>query len=136
MAAKHKLQLVYDAQCPVCDAYCQRVAVDSDAGQLELVDARQNGAVVHEITEAGLDVDQGMVLKAGGRLYYGAEAIHELALRSSRHGLFSRLNYYLFRWRQLANVLYPLLRTGRNLLLKALRRTKINNLQIPDNDQF
>ena len=33
-----------------------------------------------EITAAGLDIDQGMVLKVGGTLHYGADAIHALSL--------------------------------------------------------
>ena len=32
----------------------------------------------------GLDIDQGMVVKMGGRLYYGTEAIHILALTNSQ----------------------------------------------------
>ena len=33
-------------------------------------------------------------------------------------------------------MLYPLLRAARNLLLKVMGRTKVNNLQIPGNDWF
>ena len=32
--------------------------------------------------------------------------------------------------------IYPLLRSGRNLLLKALGRTRINNLQLPGKERF
>jgi hypothetical protein len=91
---------------------------------------------VEEITEAGLDIDQGMVVKMGGQLYYGADAIHTLALISSRSDLFNMLSYYAFRSRRLSRILYPGLRTCRNLLLKVMGKTKINNLRIEGNKRF
>jgi hypothetical protein len=68
-----------------------------------------------------------MVLKMGGVIYYGADAIHALALISSRSGVFNKLNYWLFKSKRVSDVLYPLLRSFRNLILKMLGKTKINN---------
>ena len=87
-------------------------------------------------TVLGLDIDQGMVLKMGGVIYYGADAIHALALISSRSGVFNRLNYWLFKSKRVSAVLYPLLRFIRNLILKTLGKTKINNLNNAGNDHF
>ncbi len=89
-----------------------------------------------EITAAGLDIDQGMVLKVGDRLYYGADAIHMLSLLGTRSGVFNRLSYWVFRSRRLSGIVYPVLRTGRNLLLKSLGKTKINNLEQQGNERF
>jgi hypothetical protein len=77
-----------------------------------------------------------MVLKVGGQLYYGSDAIHALSLLSTRAGFFNRLSYWSFRSKALSRVLYPVLRTLRNLLLKMLGKTKINNLGLPNNDRF
>ena len=83
----HKeILLVYDKECPVCDSYCRLVRVEESAGDLKLVDAREPSDALDEITALGLDIDQGMVLKMEGELYYGADAIHALALISSRSG--------------------------------------------------
>lgn len=128
--------VVYDRRCPVCEAYCRMTRLRDSVGELRLVDARNNSAVMEEITEQGLDIDQGMVVKVGDRLYYGADAIHALALMSRPSGVFNRLSHWLFRSRTRARLLYPVLRTLRNLLLKALRRTKVNNLDLPANDRF
>ncbi len=128
--------LVYDKQCPLCDNYCQLVRVRESAGELVLVDARENSAVMQEITAAGLDIDQGMVLKMRGQIYYGAEAMHVLSLLSTRSGIFNRINFQVFRSRWLSRVLYPIFRTFRNLFLKARGVTKINNLDLPANDRF
>ncbi|MBT8131391.1 MAG: DUF393 domain-containing protein [Gammaproteobacteria bacterium] len=128
--------LVYDQQCPFCDAYCRLVRVRSAAGELELVDARQGGPVVDRITARGWDVDEGMVLIVADQMYYGSDAIHALALMSTRTGFFNRLNYLIFRSGPLARLLYPLLRTGRNLALKLLRRSRINNLELEGRERF
>jgi len=128
--------LVYDRQCPACDYYCNLVRIRESVGRLVLMDARDGGPIMAEITAAGLDIDQGMVLKTGRTLHYGADAIHVLALLGTRSGVFNRVAYWSFRYRPVARVLYPLLRACRNLLLKILGRTKINNLQVPGNDRF
>lgn len=131
-----EILLVYDWQCPACDTYCRSVRVPRSVGRLRLVNAREASAVMEEITEAGLDIDQGMVVKLGGQLHYGSDAIHALALVGSRSDLFNKLTHYVFRSKTLSHVLYPGLRTCRNLLLKAMGKTKINNLDVEGNDRF
>jgi len=128
--------LVYDNECPACDNYVGVMRVRRDIGSFRIVDAREDSPVVREITAAGLDIDEGMVLKMGGRLYYGPDAIHALALISSRSGVLNKLNYWLFRSRRVSAVLYPLLKAGRGVLLRLLGRTRINNLQRPGRERF
>lgn len=135
-ATENDITLVYDTQCPVCSMYCRMVRLRQSVGELRLVDARHGGSLVDEITARGWDIDQGMVLKLEDELYYGADAIHALSLISSRSGVFNRLNFWIFKTPTMAKLLYPLLRGGRNLLLKVLGRSKINNLAKPGNDNF
>jgi len=132
----NQILLVYDKQCPACDCYCQMLRIRQSVGELVLVDAREPSGIMGEITAAGLDIDQGMVLKLGDALYYGADAIHLLSLIGSRSGLFNRVNFWLFRSKTIAGYLYPVLRLLRNLLLKILRKSKINNLSIDGNSRF
>lgn len=134
--AADEILVVYDWECPACDFYCHQVSMRPSAGTLRLVDAREPTAVMEEITKARLDIDQGMVVKVGNQLYYGSDAIHTLALFSSRSDLFNKLSYFTFRSRRLSHVLYPGLRACRNLLLKVMGKTKINNLGIEGNDRF
>ena len=131
-----EILLVYDTQCPACNYYCQLVRIRESVGKLTLIDAREPSEVMNEITAAGLDIDQGMVLKMGDAMYYGSDAIHMLSLLGSSSGFFNRINYWLFRTKSASKILYPILRFFRNLLLKVLGRTKINNLNIEGNDQF
>lgn len=120
----------------MCESYCQLVRIRESVGELKIVDARERSEALDEITRRGLDIDQGMVLKMGDRLYYGSDAIHALALIGTRSGVFNRINYWLFRSRTVSRVLYPVLRFFRNLLLKILGKTKINNLDVPGNEKF
>jgi predicted DCC family thiol-disulfide oxidoreductase YuxK len=131
-----EILLVYDKECPACNAYCQIVRIQESVGDLKLIDAREPSDVLDEITAKGLDIDQGMVLKMGDQLYYGTDAIHTLALISSRSGVFNRFNYLLFSSKTVSSWLYPLLRWLRNMLLKILGKTKINNLEMQDNEKF
>ncbi len=133
---KEEVLLVYDKQCPVCHGYCQLVQIRDGGANLRLVDARESSEVMDEITAKGLDIDQGMVLKKGGQVFYGADAIHELALMSRQSNAFSRLNHWTFKSKRVSGVIYPILRGCRNLILKALRKSKINNLEHEGNARF
>ena len=128
--------LVYDKECPACDQYVRVMRVRESVGRFEIINARDDTPVMREITAAGLDVDEGMVLKMGDSLYYGSDAIHALALISSRSGIINKLNYWIFRSRLVSGVLYPVLRVCRGVLLKILRKTRINNLELEGRDRF
>ncbi len=132
----YKLYLIYDHQCPACDFYARLVRVRESLGPLELVDARTDERFLPAITARGWDIDEGMVLKVDDELYYADDAIRVLALLGSRSGWFNRLNYHLFASPARARMFYPLLRACRNLLLKMLRRTRINNLGKTGGERF
>lgn len=124
--------LVYDGECPFCSAYASYLRVRESVGVLHLIDARDGGSLVEEIRSTGFDLNDGMVLKLGGRLYCGTDCIHALALLSSRSSFFNRLNARVFRSHRLAQILYPVLRAGRNFTLRLLGRTKIPEHPIRD----
>lgn len=134
--AEKEILLVYDKDCPLCDKYCHLVRIKKTVGELRIINARDSSEVMREITDLGLDIDQGMVLKMDGSVYYGSDAIHVLALIGSRSGFFNRINFWMFRSKRISKITYPLMRAGRNLLLKILRKTKINNLDKQNNSRF
>lgn len=136
MSAGREILLVYDKECPACNFYCELARIDHSVGNLTLVNAREQSGAMDKITAAGLDIDQGMALLLDDEIYYGAEAIQMLSLLSSRIGIFNRFAYFVFRSRRVANILYPVLRACRNLLLKILRKSKINNLDLRNNERF
>lgn len=127
-AAKNGLQIVYDGECPFCSAYVKLLRLREAIGPVELIDARGRHPILQEIRQAGLDLDDGMVVKTGGRLYHGGDCLHVLAMLSTRAGLFNRLVGAIFRSPRLSRALYPSLRAGRNAALRLLGRKPIRDM--------
>lgn len=117
--------LLYDGDCPFCSRYVRHVRLRDAVGPITMANAREYPALVDEVRRLGFDVDTGMVLKLNGNYYHGADCIHALALLTTRSGWFNRLNSLVFRSPTVSKVLYPLLRTGRNLTLRLLGRTRL-----------
>ena len=121
--------LVYDGECPVCTTYCKHARIRDAVGRLHLVDARQPGALMDEITALGLDIDQGMVVKFEDVMYYGPEAMRVLTMLSTRSGVFNRISYFFFGTSARARIAYPVGKAFRNVVLKLLGIKYIENLK-------
>ncbi len=126
---KEDVWLVYDGECPVCKTYCKYIRIRAAVGKLHLVDARQPGELMDEITDLGSDIDQGMVLKFKDVIYYGPNAIHMLTLLSTPSGIFNRINYYVFSTKTGAKIVYPVGKAFRTIILKLLGIRYIENLK-------
>ncbi len=126
-----EIWFVYDGDCPVCSYTARALRIRRSVGDLHLVDARSDGdhPLIRRITAVGLDLDEGMVIAFGDRFYHGADALQVMALLGSSHGWFNRLNAALFRSPTIARVAYPMMRAGRNLLLRLRGVAPIGNLR-------
>jgi predicted DCC family thiol-disulfide oxidoreductase YuxK len=124
------IYVVYDGQCPLCRNYCMFIRIRDAVGVLELVDARQPSALVDEITRQGLNLDEGLVVQIGatGEVFHGHDAIHKLAMLSTRSGVFNRISHWIFKSKKRTLILYPFFRSFRNLTLWVLRIPLIKNL--------
>jgi predicted DCC family thiol-disulfide oxidoreductase YuxK len=125
-APEDGVTLIYDGQCPVCTAYS--CSVETEGAGIRRVDARSDDRDVAQATAAGFDLDEGMIAIHRGKRYYGADALHLMATLAPAKGLRNRLNRAMFGSRTATRMLYPVLRAGRNTLLKLLGRKKIRNL--------
>lgn len=124
---EHRTVIVYDGQCPFCSRFVRYQRLQLSIGPVELVDARQGGALVRRLRQLGYDLDEGMVLVWHGQIFHGDACINRLALLSSRSDLFNRVNAAVFRSPTVSRVLYPVLRAGRNGVLRMLGRRKIKD---------
>jgi predicted DCC family thiol-disulfide oxidoreductase YuxK len=127
MSEPSVLVVVYDGDCPVCSAYVRYMRLRESAGDVLLVNARHGGPWVDKVRAQGLDLNEGMALFYGGRIYHGAECVHMLALLSTGSGVFNRVNAFLFSRPSIARFSYPVLRAGRNLLLRLLGRNRLSH---------
>ena len=82
--------LIYDGECPFCSQYVKLVRIREAVGGLKLLNARDGGPQYDEVLRAGLDLDEGMVLKLNDRLYHGDDCIHALAMLSEPKGFFNQ----------------------------------------------
>lgn len=108
-----RLRIVYDGDCPFCSRYVQLVRL-KERFEVELIDARQQP---QQAASYGLDLNQGMIADLDGAVHHGADAVWLLSRLSDRPGPFAR--------RRVARALYPVLRLGRLLSLRALGRKPI-----------
>ena len=117
--------LVYDGNCPFCSVYVDYVRVKESVGTFKLVNAREGGSIVEDVFKHDFDLDDGMVLIMEGQYYHGHDCINRLALLSTPSNIFNRVNAVVFRSPIVSRVLYPVLKFGRNIVLRLLGRTKI-----------
>jgi predicted DCC family thiol-disulfide oxidoreductase YuxK len=116
--------LVYDGACPFCTGFVRYTRLRDAIGPLAMIDSRSRRPELDEVRRRGFDLDQGMLLKLHGTFYHGAEAVHVLALLSTGSGFFNRTLSTVFRSPAAARLLYPVLRSGRNLTLFLLGRRR------------
>ncbi|MDP2206175.1 MAG: DUF4166 domain-containing protein [Alphaproteobacteria bacterium] len=129
---KQTVFLVYDHDCPVCRGYCTRLAPRDDRTEIALVNARTDDSLMPELTDRGLDIDEGMVLKVGDDVFYGSEAAWRLTAYTRRAGVTGWVDRIFFPSRRLTQVMYPIGKAIRGAILHLLHIPRINNLK-PEN---
>lgn len=122
---------VYDGDCPICLMGATHFRIKQAVGNLHLLNKRETDdshPLIQEINANRLDLDKGMVLKMGNRLYQGADALHVMAMIGSNTGWFNRVNAAMFKSEKIARLCYPSMRAARNLALAIKGVPRIRNL--------
>ena len=116
--------IYYDGDCPVCSRYVlmSRLKKEFD---VRLLNLREHPEKVQEFSDAGYNVDDGMMVELEGQRYFGADAMYIMNVYGDGKGPLAWLMKGYFKHQKLAWVTYPLLRFGRNSLLRMLGRKKI-----------
>ncbi|SEN51437.1 Protein of unknown function, DUF393 [Nitrosospira multiformis] len=119
------LSIIYDGECPFCAAFVKLYALRKNIGWIELINARTRPDLVRVLRAQGMEINEGMVVIWQRHYYHGANAMHLLSILGADRGPFGRLNKFLFRNRNAAEVVYPVLTTGRRMALSLLGRKMI-----------
>lgn len=121
---------VYDGECPICQMGAAYYKLRQSVGQLHALDARveKDHPVMVEVNQAGLNLDDGMVIKYRGQLYHGDGALRIMAQLGADADWFNRIITMVFRSGFMARLAYPFMRLGRNIALKLKGAGKIGNL--------
>ena len=100
--------LLYDGECPFCSFYARKSGFETPDGRpLKLIDANRAPELLAGLRGQGCEVDEGMVLVTGGRLYQGAEAMTALEAMTSGTGWFVRLSKWFASNPARVRALYP-----------------------------
>lgn len=128
MIMRPELWFVYDGACPVCTLGAWFYRVRREVGVLHGVDVRADPdhAIIQEIRQVGLNLDEGMIIKFQDKLYHGQEALILMAQLGADTGVLNKLNNRLFRRRWATKACYPLMKLTRRLALFLNGRGNIN----------
>ncbi|MEM8632125.1 MAG: DCC1-like thiol-disulfide oxidoreductase family protein [Pseudomonadota bacterium] len=119
------ISIVYDGECPFCANYVGLARLRDAVGLVRLIDAREPSPEVDRLRAEGYDLNEGMAMIEGDRIYHGAACLTRMAALSTRSGVFNRLNALVFRSPRVSGALYPFLRAGRNATLRLRGQTPI-----------
>lgn len=119
------MTVIYDGQCPFCQSFVKLMALRDAVGRVDLVDARGEDPRIARLRNLGYDLDGGMAVLFGDAVYYGADAVALIAALTGARGPAGRLLARLLRDPRRAGRLYPWMKAGRRLVLRALGRPSI-----------
>ena len=121
-----EVTIVYDGECPFCTNYVEFIKIKNNMGEVLLINARNDLALVEKLNIEGIKLDEGMAVMYKTNWYHGYMAMYILATLSKDITSLQKLHNMVFAYKGLASILYPILRIGRNITLFLLGREKID----------
>jgi predicted DCC family thiol-disulfide oxidoreductase YuxK len=122
---RHSPVIIYDGDCIFCENYVRLYRARQSLGRIMLLNARELPEALKLDLKRSYDLNEGMLFIEGERVYFGADAVHALALVTSSSTIFNRLNGMVFRSKRLSRLLYPLLKFGRQMTLLVRGKSQI-----------
>jgi len=120
------ITIIYDGECPFCASYVGMMRLRDIVGTVDLVDARSDDPRVTAAQDAGLDLNEGMVVLWQDETFFGDDAVHLLAtLTADDGGFLNKMQRWTFKSPKRAAWLYPLLTKGRRVVLRLMGRSLI-----------
>jgi predicted DCC family thiol-disulfide oxidoreductase YuxK len=114
--------VIYDGACPFCVNYVALMNLRDAVGTVNLIDARSETPAVRAVVRQGYDLNEGMAVVFGGAVYHGKDAVTFIASLTNSRSWAGRLLSKLLRNPTIAAMLYPIMKLGRRITLKALRK--------------
>lgn len=119
--------IVYDGDCPFCRNYVSLMKLREAIGKVRLVDARDDKGLVLFLAERGFNINEGMAVIHGDKIYFGEDAVILISSIAISRKPIGRLIAQVLSSKKRARVLYPIMKAGRRLTLKALRLSPIRS---------
>ena len=119
MEGNQKIVIVYDGKCPFCNSYVRLMALRRAVDKVVLIDARSDDPIACKIG-AQYDLDEGMAVLYGGKVYYGADAVILISALTCDGSWVARSLAVLLRNPRRAKFFYPIMKFGRRVTLRIL----------------
>lgn len=126
-AVQDAVQVIYDGQCPACDAYFRFQELERNGIPVQFIDAREHPEIVRAYSARGIDLNRDFVLRVGNAEYIGGDAAFVLASLGTPRTFLRKLNVALFGSRPVSHALYRVMRIGRRVLLLLLGRRRLGD---------
>ena len=109
---------IYDGECPFCNHFAQLLELKSSIPELEILDGRNNLALLSQLYKQGYDLNNGAILIYKDNIIHGADAINWICseLNEPSDSLLEVLRI-IFTSNKRTNFLFPFLLWGRRLSL-------------------
>jgi len=124
IAAKNAI--LFDGDCIYCSDFTKVMSMRSVLGELKLINLRDHPDLNKLLRMNDMDPNEGMVFKYGDELYFGAEAVHMLAILNRSTGFWGVVSRVFFRRPKVVKLLYPLMKAGRRVTLFVRNRKMID----------
>ena len=113
-----KSLFIYDGECPFCNHFAQLLELKCSLSNLEILDGRENLALLTKLYKQGYDLNKGAILIRNENIMHGADAISWICseIKEPSDSLLELLRI-LFTSNKRTNFLFPLLLWGRRLSL-------------------
>jgi predicted DCC family thiol-disulfide oxidoreductase YuxK len=119
-SSQTEMIIVYDGDCPFCRNYVSLMKLRAAIGKVRLVNARDDGGVVLLLAERGFDINEGMAVIYGDTIHFGEDAVTLISSITNSRTPIGRLIARVLISKKRASALYPIMKAGRRLTLKAL----------------
>lgn len=119
--------LLYDKDCPFCRNYMKFQELKDAYKDIKILNARENYQLVKEMKLLNYNIDDGMILKLGDKIYFGDEVLNFLAKNGIKNNFINYLTNTLFKSVLVSKTLYPLFKYLRLVYFKIFLKKFIND---------
>ncbi|MEP3278358.1 MAG: DCC1-like thiol-disulfide oxidoreductase family protein [Stappiaceae bacterium] len=128
MEIQSEITCVYDGACPLCTYAAVSYQRATLEGDVTLIDSRTQSdhPILDKIKENNINLDHGGVFMKDGKMFGGVIAMEELA--TTQYRVFSHAGLFLktFGRGRRAKIVYPILKTIRDIWITLSGAGKIN----------
>ena len=119
------VSIIYDDGCPVCSYYISISRIEEKFGKINLIKARNNLKILDYLKSINIDINEGMIVVFDKKIYFGSDAINIISILGRKDSIINNVIISIFKYKVISQLLYPLLKLGRRLLLFILGKKLI-----------